>query len=74
MIDIQGVTREQAEILDQLWACETEDDVHELRLAMDPDQWHTLDLLVEAIALGVLDEEVQSEVDCAQVRTILSNF
>lgn len=74
MIDIHGVTNEQAEILDQLWVCETEEDVYELRMAMDPEQWHTLDLLIEAVALGLLDHEIQTEVDCSQVRDILDNL
>lgn len=73
-IDIQHVTDEQIEILEQLWVCDTEDDVNELRLAMDPDQWHTLDLLIEAVALAVLDQEIQTEVDCEQVRSILRNY
>lgn len=73
-IDIQHVTDEQIEILEQLWVCDTEDDVNELRLAMDPDQWHILDLLIEAIALAVLDQEIQTEVDCEQVRSILRNY
>ena len=74
MINIQGVTQEQSEILDQIWACETEEDVLELREAMDPSQWHTLDILIEAIALGMIDDTVETEVDCAEARDILSTF
>lgn len=74
MIDIQFVTNEQAEILDQIWACETEDDILELREAMDPGQWQTLDLLIEAIALAMLDDKVHSEVDCTEARNILDNI
>jgi len=74
MINIQGVTQEQADILDQIWVCETEEDVLELREAMDPSQWHMLDILIEAIALGMIDDTVETEVDCAQAREILSIF
>jgi hypothetical protein len=74
MINIHGVTSEQAEILDQLWACETEEDVLQLRNAMDPDQWPILDILIETIAIALLDDEVHSEIDCEQVRQILAQF
>lgn len=74
MVSIQHVTQKQAEILDRIWECDTEDDVLELRAAMDPCDWHTLDLLIEAIAIGFIDESVQTEVDCSQVREILAGF
>jgi hypothetical protein len=74
MISIQNVTPKQAEILDRIWECDTEDDVLELREAMDPADWDTLDLLIETIAISCIDDQVQSEVDCTQVRKILSKF
>lgn len=74
LIDIHHVTAEQHQMLEQIWACDTEDDVLELRCALDQDQCKMLDVLLEAIALGFLDAKIQTEVDCEEIRNILSVF
>jgi len=71
-INITGITERQSDILDQIWMCKTEDELFELRMALEPDEQLEMELLIESIVLACLDSEIESETDCVEARNALN--
>jgi hypothetical protein len=80
MISIEGLTQRQRQIMDLLWACDTEEDAEEIILGLptERDRWDGLALMriamMEVMELkGMLDEyriEARSAVDRARVSSL----
>ena len=75
MITLTGLTQQQVEICDQLWACDSMEAVKEFINSMP-----TPSLKVEAKAMylmilaATVDDEIQTEEDCSEAQSLLSKF
>jgi hypothetical protein len=67
-MNIQCVTKQQQELLNEIWACDSEDDINELLEAVEPEYRQEVLLLAECVFLAHLDDLVLSETDCAEAR------
>jgi hypothetical protein len=73
-MNIQCVTKQQQELLNEIWACDDQQDLLELIETVEPEYRQEVLLLSECVFLAHLDEEVESEPDCAEARRILQQF
>jgi len=64
IINLFGLNEQQRWLAQQLWLCQTLDEVRDLRDAVDEDLHHDLILIMELIYLGDVDNLVVSESDC----------
>jgi len=71
-MEIQGVNQRQQELLNEIWACDSEDDINELVEAVEPEYRQEVLLLAECVFLAHLDDLVLSETDCAEARSELA--
>lgn len=71
-MNIQCVNQRQQELLNEIWACDTEDDINELVEAVEPEYRSEVLLLAECVFLAHLDDLVHSETDCAEARAELA--
>jgi len=67
-MNIQCVTKQQQELLDEIWACDSEDDINELVEAVEPEYRQEVLVLAECVFLAHLDDLVHSETDCGEAR------
>lgn len=80
MISIEGLTQRQRQIMDLLWACDTEEDAEEMILGLptERDRWDGLALMRIALAevmeaKGMLDEhylEARSAIERARISSL----
>ena len=80
MISIEGLNARQRQIMDLLWACDSEEDAERMILGLptERDQWDGLSLMRIALAevmeaKGMLDEyyiEARSAVDRARISSL----
>jgi hypothetical protein len=73
-MNIQCVTKQQQELLNEIWACDDQQDLLELIETVEPEYRQEVLLLSECVFLAHLDEEVESERDCAEARRILQQY
>lgn len=72
MVMIANLTQEQVELCDQLWACDTMDDVENFIASLPSDEdRHEARVLQMMMLAAVCDEEVQTYDDCGAARNIL---
>lgn len=72
MVMIANLTQEQVELCDQLWACDTMDDVENFIASLPSDEdRHEARVLQTMMLAAVCDEEVQTYDDCGAARNIL---
>ncbi len=58
MIKIDGLTREQCEMLDTIWSFKSREDFEEWQLGLPFNDLMTSAALVELIALAILEEDM----------------
>ena len=73
-MEIQGVNQLQQELLSEIWACDTEQDLEEFIEAVEPEYKQEVLLLCECVFLAHLDDLVQSETDTAEARAELTRI
>ena len=74
IINLFGLNEQQRWLAQQLWLCQTLDEVRDLRDAVDEDLHHDLILIMELIYLGDVDNLVISESDCPDVVDIMEKI
>ena len=58
MITLTGLTDRQTQLCDMLWACDTQDDILELALALPPVEREQLAVLQEMMMQEAAEEEL----------------
>ena len=71
IISIEGLTDQQAWLAQQLWLCESLDEIADLKDSVDEDMIHDLHLVMELIFTAHIDQYVETEEDCSDVHPIL---
>jgi len=74
VISLFGLNDKQKWLAQQLWTCDTLDEVAELRDSLDEDHWHDLFLVMELIWLADVDTAVYYESDCADAIDIMEKL
>jgi len=74
VISLFGLNDKQKWLAQQLWTCDTLDEVAELRDSLDEDHWHDLFLVMELIWLADVDTAVCYESDCADAIDIMEKL
>ena len=74
IINLFGLNEQQRWLAQQLWLCQTLDEVRDLRDAVDEDLHHDIILIMELIYLGDVDNLVISESDCPDVVDIMEKI
>ena len=64
IISLFGLTDQQKWLAQQLWICESLDEIAELRDSVEPDMHHDLYLIMELIFLDDMDSHIIDEADC----------
>jgi len=71
IISLFGLNSQQKWLAQQLWTCDTLDEVAELRDSLDEDLWHDLFVVMELIFLADIDNIVNTEEDCEVANLII---
>jgi hypothetical protein len=71
VINLFGLNNRQRWLAQQLWTCDTLDEVAELRDSLDERHWHDLFLVMELIWLADVDNMVFYESDCPDAFDIM---
>lgn len=71
---IEGLTSEQVKILDELWACETQEDLEQYVANKSEQQLQEIITLREMIILSHIDEQVEKMGRYPDVEKILRNI
>jgi hypothetical protein len=74
IISLFGLNQRQKWLAQQLWICETLDEVADLRDSIDEDMWQDLFVVMELIFLADVDSVVDSKEDCAEAIEILERI
>jgi len=64
IINLNGLNEQQQWLAQQLWICDTLDEVADLRDSLDESMWKDLFLVMELIFLSDMDNVVITESDC----------
>ena len=64
IINLNGLNEQQQWLAQQLWICDTLDEVPDLRDSLDESMWKDLFLVMELIFLSDMDNVVITESDC----------
>jgi hypothetical protein len=74
-ITLQGLTPFQKMLCDVIWQCETQDQVLAFRNSLPNAQQRDIcDVMIRAIMYEYIDQHIQTEADCAEAQTILSQY
>ena len=73
-ISLFGLNQRQRWLAQQLWICETLDEVAELRDSIDEEMWHDLFVVMELIFLADMDSMVTDEKDCKDAIEIIERI
>jgi len=74
VISLFGLNEEQKWLAQQLWSCDSLDEVADLRDSLDESLWHDLFLVMELIWLADVDSAVFTESDCADAIDIMEKL
>ena len=74
MPTIDGLTAEQCKVLDELWACDTLEDMQELLDSKSGDELREVITLREMIVLSLIDEDIEKMESYPDAETILRNI
>jgi hypothetical protein len=74
VISLFGLNEEQKWLAQQLWSCDSLDEVADLRDSLDESLWHDLFLVMELIWLADVDSAVFAESDCADAIDIMEKL
>jgi len=73
-ISLFGLNQRQRWLAQQLWLCETLDEVAELRDSIDEDMWQDLFVIMELIFLADMDSMIDNEEDCKDAIKIMKRI
>lgn len=71
MIKIEGLTKEQVAMLDEMWACDSMDEIHAWMEECPEDKRPMANVLWEMLILASIDEDLE---DLSDARNVLINF
>jgi len=71
VISLFGLNNRQKWLAQQLWTCDSLDEVADLRDSLDESHWHDLFLVMELIWLADVDNAVYYESDCLDASDIM---
>ena len=71
IISLYGLTDLQAWLAQQLWSCDTLDEIADLKDSIQDDMLDDLYLVMELIYFAHVDQYVETEEDCSTVSEIL---
>ena len=74
VISLFGLNDKQKWLAQQLWTCDTLDEVAELRDSLDEYHWHDLFLVMELIWLADVDSMIYYESDCEDAIDIMEKL
>ena len=74
IIQITNLTDQQQWLCQQLWLCETFDEIIDLRDSIDRDMHHDLMLMILLIKLADIDNSVIDESDCIDAQVEIMNL
>jgi hypothetical protein len=74
IINLFGLSEQQRWLAQQLWICDSLDEVADLRDSLDESMWHDMYLVMELIFLADLDNVVISESDCPDAVDIMEKL
>ena len=75
MVTIAGLTQEQTEICDALWACDSQADVEAYIASLETaEDRHEARVMQTMIMAAICDEEAQTYDDCYAARNILDRI
>jgi len=74
VISLFGLNERQKWLAQQLWTCDSLDEVAELRDSLDESHWHDLFLVMELIWLADVDSMVYYESDCPDAVDIMESL
>lgn len=63
MINIDGLTQEQVDMLDIIWSFKTKDEYEEWLDCLDREEYNTAMGLVQLLALAIIDEAMEELTD-----------
>lgn len=71
IISLDGLSKQQQWLAQQLWTCESLDEVADLRDSLDDDMYDDFYLVMELIFLADIDNFVIDENDCVDAIAII---
>jgi len=71
IISLYGLSDQQAWLAQQLWTCDSLDEIADLRDSIQDDMLPDLYLVMECIYMAHVDQYVETEEDCTTAKTIL---
>jgi len=74
IISLNGLNEQQRWLAQQLWLCESLDEVADLRDSLDEDMYHDIHLVMELIFLADMDNFVIDEKDCKDAARIIERI
>ena len=74
IISLRGLNAQQRWLAQQLWICDTLDEVADLRDSLDQDMWHDMYLVMELIFLADVDSYIIDENDCKDANNIMERL
>lgn len=74
IISLHGLNSQQRWMAQQLWTCDTLDEVADFRDSIDENMWHDMYLVMELIFLADVDSYVIDEIDCKDVSKIMERI
>ena len=74
IINLDGLNEQQRWLAQQIWICDTLDEVAELRDSLHESMWHDLFLVMELIFLADMDNIIQTESDCPDAFDIMEKL
>lgn len=73
MIEINGLSKEQVEMLDVMWSLETEEDYMNWYQCLDDYDQNMADILMRMIILAEVDNQFVVD-DCKEANEVLKRF
>ena len=74
VIEIDHLNDQQKWLAQQLWLCDTFEDVIELKDAIDPSMHHDMILMMILIQMADIDNTVVDERDCVEAQVEIMNL
>lgn len=71
MIRIDGITEHQRILLDTMWEKDTAEELYNWMETLTPENWKTVQVLIDMIQLAYIDNEVTCTTDMSDVYDII---
>jgi hypothetical protein len=70
-IRIDNLTHHQVDLLDEMWACETEDEYMNWYFSLSEEDQSEADILMRVVAMELAEDYIK---DCGDAKVVLSKF